>query len=97
MFLGNAQNRHASRKRVLMKALVICAGGLRDATIRDLSASGAQLFSPEPPPIACDVIFKRDDMFVAARVAWVDGKTYGLEFYRKIEPEMISRAVPEGS
>jgi hypothetical protein len=97
MFLGNAQNRHASRKRVLMKALVICAEGLRDATIRDLSASGAQLFSPKPPQTDCDVIFKRNDIFVAARVAWIDGHTYGLEFYRNIDPAMLSRSAPEDS
>jgi hypothetical protein len=95
MFLGNAQNRHASRRRVLMKALVICGDGLRNATIRDLSSSGAQLFSPEPPPVDCDVIFKKDDIFVAARVAWIDGKTYGLEFYRKIEPGTLSRRESE--
>lgn len=95
MYLGNSQSRHAQRKRVLMKALVICADGLRDATIRDLSASGAQLFSTEPPPVQCDVIFKRDDIFVAARVAWIDGKTYGLEFYRKIEPGALSRPATE--
>ena len=97
MYMGNAQNRLASRKRVLMKSLVICADGLRDATIRDLSASGAQLFSPEPPAAGCDVIFQRDDIFVAARVAWVDGHAYGLEFYRKVEPGTLSRHVPEDS
>lgn len=95
MYMGNAQSRHAQRKRVLMKALVICADGLRDATIRDLSASGAQLFSTEPPAIQSDVIFKRDEIFVAARVAWIDGRAYGLEFYRRIEPGALSRPATE--
>ena len=93
--MGMAQSRHSERKRVLMRAMIIDPNGTHQATIRNLSAAGAQLSSTKTPRADCDVLFKRGAIFAAARVVWASGKNYGIEFYRVIDAANLPPAAPE--
>lgn len=79
-------SRDAERTRVLMLATVLAPDGARQARVRDVSRSGAQLAVHGPLAIDTDVIFKRGSIFVAARVVWSDDRNAGLMFYRDLLP-----------
>lgn len=75
--------RRANRRRVLMRATLVTADGVQSARVRDLTSSGAGIVCDRPPERGADVILKRGDLFVAARVVWSDATSAGLEFYRE--------------
>jgi hypothetical protein len=77
--------RQGARKRVLMNATIIGPEGRHQARVVDLTVSGVQILCNHRLEKDWDVIFKRGDMFVAARVAWATRTGAGLEFYRKSE------------
>lgn len=87
--------RRAKRRRVLMTATLISADCAQQARIRDLTTSGAQVACETPLKRGWDVILKRGDLFVAARVAWAAGSSAGLEFYRPVDlDELAAAAAP---
>ena len=85
--------RRTSRKRVLMTATIISQDGIQQARIRDWSTSGVQISCGHPPTTDTDVIFKRGQVFVAARVAWMCKGDAGLEFYRQIDPIILGQVL----
>ena len=93
--MDSAEPRKLDRKHVLLSAIVISPEGAQAARIRDLSSSGVHVFCNRPPTIDSDVIFKRGDVFAAARVAWSDKDEAGLEFYRQVDPARLGRSAAE--
>ena len=93
--MESAEPRKLDRKHVLLSAIVISPDGAQAARIRDLSSSGVHIFCERPPTIDSDVIFKRGDVFAAARVAWSDKAEAGLEFYRELDPAQMARKAPD--
>ena len=81
------------RRRVLMAAAVISATGTFQVRIRDLSHSGANLSSDARLPANSDVIFRRGDLFAAAKVAWSDRTNAGIAFYRKLSRADVASAL----
>jgi len=88
--------RRANRRRVLMRATLVAADGVQSARVRDLTSSGAGIVCDCPPEIGSDVILKRGDLFVAARVVWAEGNSAGLEFYREAPLEELALALQTG-
>jgi len=86
----NSDLRRAKRKRVLMTATVICMDCVQRARIRDLTSTGAGITCDRPLERGSDIILKRGDLFIAARVAWAERNTAGLEFYRPIALEELA-------
>jgi hypothetical protein len=76
--------RRSSRKRVLMRATLVAMDGVQEVRIRDLTSDGAGISCQVTLKAGSDVILKRGDLFIAARVVWVDGTEAGLEFYRSL-------------
>ena len=66
-----------------MRATLVTAEGVQSARVRDLTSGGAGIVCDCPPEAGSDVILKRGDLFVAARVVWADENSAGLEFYRE--------------
>ena len=85
--------RRANRKRVLMRATLVTAAGAQSARVRDLTSCGAGIVCDRPPEAGTDVIRKRGDLIVAARVAWSDTTSAGLEFYREAPLEELASAL----
>lgn len=78
-----------------MTATLITTDCVQKARIRDLTANGAQVACDAPVKRGSDVVLKRGDLFIAARVAWAQGSSAGLEFYRPVDlDEMIGAAAP---
>ena len=78
------------RKRVLMQTTIISVGGPQRAYVRDLSPSGARIICEHRLEEGCDIIFKRGDMFVAARIAWVTSEEAGVQFYRELDSAALA-------
>ena len=68
-FLDGAGSRKLDRKHVLLHATILSASGRHYARISDFSLSGVRVSCANPPAENGDVIFRRGDVFVAARVA----------------------------
>ncbi len=76
--------RRSSRKRVLMRATLVTSEGAQEVRVKDLNSEGAGVSCHAPLQTGSDVVLKRDDLFIAARVAWTEGSDAGLEFYRSL-------------
>jgi hypothetical protein len=79
-----------------MRATLVAADGVQSARVRDLTSSGAGIVCDSPPPAGADVILKRGDLFVAARVVWADENSAGLEFYREAPLDELIGALQTG-
>ena len=78
-----------------MTATLISTECAQKARIRDLTTCGAQVVCDAPVTSGSDVVLKRGDLFIAARVAWAEGCSAGLEFYRSVDlTELAGIAVP---
>lgn len=84
-----SSNRKKPRARVLLNATIKGNGAPLDVRIRDISEHGARLETKTPPAIDTQVIFTRGETDVDARVAWVEGKVFGLEFIDPVNPRDI--------
>jgi hypothetical protein len=84
--------RGAPRKRVLMQATLMSVGGSQQASIKDLTSSGARVRCEQRLEEGWDVVFKRGDLFIAARVAWATRDEAGLEFYRIVQTAAVRPA-----
>ncbi len=82
MTTDSSCQRSLSRKRVLMNALVISAEGTQQARVHELTSLGARISVDRDLESGSDVIFKRGQTFVAARVVWAESGSAGIEFYR---------------
>ncbi len=76
--------RRSKRKRMLIRATLISMEGPQTVRVKDLTSEGAGICCDAPLTVGSDVILERSDLFVAARVVWVDGASAGLEFYRPL-------------
>lgn len=55
--------------------------------MRDLTSTGARVRCDPPLSEGEDVMLKRGDLFVPARVAWTTKDEAGLQFYRELSSE----------
>ena len=86
--------RGSKRARVLMTGILTTPAGQKRIRIKNISRTGAQVASDEKIPADCDVLFKRGNLFAAARVAWVAKGEAGIRFYRELSPEEIDGRLP---
>jgi hypothetical protein len=89
-----AQNRRQRRSNVLMAAAIELSGMSLPVKLRNLSASGALVEGEHLPIEGSEIVFKRQELSVAARVAWAAGNRAGLSFAEPLSPEAVLRHVP---
>lgn len=78
-----------------MTATLITADCVQKARIRDLTTEGAGIICESPIKRGSDVVLKRGTLFIAARVAWTEGVSAGLQFYRAVDlDELAATAAP---
>ena len=75
---------------MLLRATLIATEGAQTVRLKDLTSEGAGIACQVPLSAGSDVILRRGDLFIAARVAWADGMTAGLEFYRPVPVEDLA-------
>jgi len=90
-----SQNRQSRRSPVLLSAHVLIDGADTSVVLRNLSATGALIEGAKLPAVDAPTTFKRKDLEVTGRIAWVHGRFAGLAFDRELEPAELLRQVPK--
>jgi hypothetical protein len=67
-----------------MTAVLFTPDGAQNVRVQDLSAGGARLLTNAVVRDGCDAVFKRGELFAAARIAWSAKGSAGLTFYREL-------------
>ena len=92
---GITQNRRSRRSPVLLSAKVELHGADVAVILRNLSAEGALIEGAQLPPEGATTTFRRNELAVKGRVAWVEGRYAGVSFDRQLEPDELLRHVPK--
>ena len=87
-------NRRTRRSQVLMTATLELSGSALQVKLRNLSAEGALIEGNDLPVEGSKVLFKRLDLSVPGRIAWVAGRRAGVTFDEKLEPEAMLHHIP---
>jgi len=88
------QNRQSRRSNVLLAATIEVSGAAVSVKLRNLSTEGALIEGDDLPVEGSEVLFRRNDLKVNSRVAWVHGKQAGIAFRRPIPQEDVLRNIP---
>lgn len=79
----SVSHRKAERKRALAVASLCTPNGWAKVRVKDYSNTGVRFISEQSIPVGVDVIYRRGDVFAAAKIIWSTGNEAGLEFYRE--------------
>lgn len=88
------QNRRSRRSYVLLAASIEALGAVIPVKLRNLSTEGALIEGVGLPVEGSEVLFRRNELSVSSRVAWVLGKQAGVAFRRPIPQEDVLRNIP---
>ncbi len=91
---GITQNRRARRSHVLMAASIEAGDVTVTVKLRNLSPEGALVEGSELPAVDSPVIFRKKELKLAGRVAWVTAGRAGIAFDALLDPEAVLRHVP---
>lgn len=89
------QNRRSRRSNVLLAASIEVSGASLAVKLRNLSTEGALVEGDDLPIEGSEVLFRRNELTVNSRVAWVHGKHAGVAFRRPIAQEDVLRNIPK--
>lgn len=90
----NPQNRKSRRSNVLMAASLELSGASLPVKLRNLSSDGALVEGAKLPVEGAAVQFRKGELSLAGRIAWVKGGRAGVSFEQKLQPEQVLRHVP---
>jgi hypothetical protein len=91
---NSSQKRRSRRSNLWMAASLETPGDTVPVTLRNLSAEGALIDGDHGLSPGDEIVFRKNDLCVAGRVAWVDGRRAGLAFVVSLDPETVLRYVP---
>ena len=77
-----------------MTATLELSGSALPVKLRNLSAEGALIEGGNLPVEGSQVVFKRLELTVAGRIAWVSNGRAGVTFDMKLEPEAMLHHIP---
>ena len=77
-----------------MTATLELSGSALPVKLRNLSADGALVEGDGLPVEGSKVLFKRLELSVAGRIAWVTAKRAGVTFDEKLAPEAMLHHIP---
>jgi hypothetical protein len=90
-------NRRSRRSNVLLAASIEAAGVATDVKLRNLSAYGALIVGDSLPERGEAVSFRRKELCVAGRIAWVRDGYAGVAFDEELRPQDVLRHIPTPS
>lgn len=90
-----SRNRRSRRSNVLLAASIEVSGASLPVKLRNLSTEGALIEGDDLPVEGSEVVFRRNELKVKSRVAWVHGKQAGVAFPTPIAPEDVLRNIPK--
>lgn len=89
------QNRRSRRSPVLLSARLEVDGVEVPVVLRNLSAEGALVEGAQLPREGVATQFKRNELTVKGRIAWVEGRFAGVAFDRHLQPDELLQHVPK--
>lgn len=89
-----ASNRRSRRSKVLLSATLEFGDSSHPVTLRDLSEYGALVEGAHLARRESQVLFRRNDLCIPGRVAWVEGEFAGIAFQTPLELAVLLRHVP---
>lgn len=87
-------NRRSRRSNVLLAASIEARGAVTAVKLRNLSPQGALIEGEPLPPEGTDVCFRRNELTVAGKVAWIRGRHAGIAFAEELQPQDVLRNIP---
>lgn len=87
-------NRRTRRSQVLMTATLELSGSALPVKLRNLSEEGALIEGKGLPVEGSEVLFKRLELSVPGRIAWVTAGRAGVKFNEKLAPEAMLHHIP---
>lgn len=87
------KNRQNRRANVLMAATLEVSGMALPVKLRNLSVDGALVEGDKLPIEGAAILFRRGDIAVPGKVAWVKARKAGVSFIRKIGEEQVLRNI----
>lgn len=91
---GTSQNRRSRRSNLLMTAHLDVAGRAIGVKLRNLSSEGARVEGDSLPIEGTELMFRKGDLAVEARVVWVEGRQAGIGFAAPLDPVDVLNHVP---
>lgn len=91
---SNIQSRRSRRSNLWMAASLEHAGGMTPVTLKNLSADGALIEGDHGLTPGAEIVFRKRDLAVGGRVAWVDDRRAGITFAISLDPDTVLRHVP---
>lgn len=91
---SQTQNRRNRRSKVLMTATLELSGSALTVKLRNLSAEGALIEGDDLPVEGSKLVFKRLELSVPGRIAWVSDDRAGVTFNTKLAPEAMLHHIP---
>lgn len=88
------QNRRTRRSTVLLSASIELSGASLPVKLRNLSSEGALIEGDKLPVEGAEVIFRKAELNLSGRIAWVVGKRAGLSFSEVLHPDLVMRHIP---
>lgn len=89
-----ASNRRTRRSNVLLAASIVADGAVTAVKLRNLSDEGALIEGDSLPAEGALVLFQRNELSVAGRVAWIRGRQAGIAFAEQLQPQEVLRNIP---
>jgi hypothetical protein len=77
-----------------MSASLELSGTSVPVKLRNLSAEGALVEADKLPIEGASVLFRKGDLSVPGRVAWVNGRQAGVNFAQNLNPDQLMRHIP---
>lgn len=87
------KNRQNRRANVLMAATLEISGMALPVKLRNLSVDGALVEGDKLPVEGASILFRRGDIAVPGKVAWVKARKAGVSFVRQIGEEQVLRNI----
>jgi hypothetical protein len=91
---SNTQNRKSRRSNLLMAATIETSEGSIGVTLRNLSSEGALVEGDGMTGPGSQVVFRKNELCVSGRIAWVNDRRAGIAFDAKLRPETVLRHIP---
>lgn len=89
------ESRSAIRSTVMLGAVIEYEGQSIPVKISNVSGSGALVIGDLLPGAGSAVLFRRNELVVASRIAWVESGHAGLKFSEPLRVEDLLRYVPQ--
>lgn len=91
---STSQNRRSRRSNVLMNAAIELSGISLPVKLRNLSNEGALIEGENLPVEGSEVIFRKAELSLKGRIAWVELRRAGIAFAELLSPDAVLRHIP---